>query len=186
MLYARRPGDYAFVILNRLHANNFRQLCGDIESHQQDDGLIMYSTHSGAIFGLWIYSEEEKEQFCQWLARIQVSRAASPMVAICVPPEEGTGAANGAKGADLRTLLGKAVERSRSDSSVARLEEQFLEALLDRVDEQHGNRLPLSQFKRVVLDTMAADSAFWEDLYGTYVERRLTKYQQQHKPPKQF
>lgn len=37
----------AFVILNRLHANNYRQLFTEIESFQVDNDLLMYSTHSG-------------------------------------------------------------------------------------------------------------------------------------------
>lgn len=103
MLYQRLAGDWGFVVLNKLKANNFRQLFSDIESFQVDDGLLMYSTHSGkrivvvyfkilmkfqgVVYGIWIYSESDKEQFVAWFEQIVngPSRTASPMVAVCVP-----------------------------------------------------------------------------------------------------
>jgi hypothetical protein len=48
LLYSRTVDDpWAFIILNRLHANNYRQLCGEIDSFQREDELLMYRTKSG-------------------------------------------------------------------------------------------------------------------------------------------
>ena len=49
LLYSRaQPADpWAFIILNRLHANNYRQLCGEIDSFQREDDLLIYRTKTG-------------------------------------------------------------------------------------------------------------------------------------------
>lgn len=49
LLYSRHTANepWAFIILNRLHANNYRQLCGEIDSFQKEDDLLMYRTKSG-------------------------------------------------------------------------------------------------------------------------------------------
>lgn len=123
LLYQRTAGDWAFVILNRLHANNFRQLFEEIDSFQLDDGLLMYSTRSGAVFGLWIYSEEDKEQFCAWFERIieggSVEESPS-MVAVC---EEDSGVSlppstKSRSGGSLVDMLNRAVEKHQKQKNV--------------------------------------------------------------------
>lgn len=127
LLYQRNVGDWAFVILNRLHANNFRQLFVEIDSFQLDDGLLMYSTRSGAVFGLWIYSEEDKEQFCVWFERIVEGGSevvsvdeSSSMVAVC---EEDSGvslppANKSRSGGSLVDMLHRAVEKHQKQQNV--------------------------------------------------------------------
>lgn len=117
LLYQRTSNDWAFVILNRLHANNFRQLFAEIDSFQLDDGLLMYSTRSGTVFGLWIYSEEDKEQFCAWFERIIEggTEVAEEMVAVCSPSEEDSGVCmppvKSRSGGSLVDMLNRAVEK---------------------------------------------------------------------------
>lgn len=129
-MYQRTGGDWAFVILNRLHANNFRQLFADVESFQLDDGLLMYSTRSGTVFGLWIYSEEDKDQFCAWFERITEDTAsleASPsMVAVCSPSDEDSGVSlppvKSRSGGSLVDMLTRAVEKHQHHKKVSALQ----------------------------------------------------------------
>lgn len=191
MLYQRRAGDWAFVILNRLHANNYRQLCSEIEGYQLDDGLLMFSTHSGSIFGLWIYSEEDKEQFCDWLDRVlkgQVSEETEePMVAICVPPSQvarNTSPPPGlSESGDLRSMLHRAVSKqslldqlfaaaANTSGDKASETDSFYTGLAKQITREHGPRLHLSQFKKIAMETLMQSDSFWEDLYGAYIEVR--------------
>lgn len=80
LLYTRNsPDSWAFIILNKLHANNYRQICSDIESFNMEDNLLMFNTRSGIyksyeeFYPFYLYDKDQFLAFGYTRRRIRIA-----------------------------------------------------------------------------------------------------------------
>lgn len=73
MLYQRAEDpEWAFIILNRLHPNNFIVILDEVESvHLEQELLIVQLRDQGSVYGIWFYRQEDRDSLMEWLSAIK-------------------------------------------------------------------------------------------------------------------